>query len=402
MNNANADTGYPWPAGPGTPEAHPSTRKRRTARTTLLAFIATLTVAGLLFGTGISIGMYMAEADIRPFGIGVTEVTHYGIPIDDIVITDEHRTLEQAVGEDLGFSLAEWDTYGAEVRPAIERALAAGADPDQLRVHDNGTVSLDGTNVQLQAEGLKLDRTAPPVAETYGTGGSRPAESDNPDWNCSTGLPVTVSHNGTGGFAEQVWLTAAHCLNIDEEPQPAHPRTISWYRIFGDGSITDAEGLSAAPAGMAGRADQSSNSTQKGRSPDYAVTRRSTIIDWADTKAHPSQGNHHLDGVLPPVRGLKTCAPTIYGWRCGEIAESTPEIRAEGVVASTMYATPGVSGSISSVGGAAVFMTNWYSGYNRKHNGHNFGHALGYAITHVIDDAAAEGWDVHIGWRERW
>ena len=102
------------------------------------------------------------------------------------------------------------------------------------------------------------------------------------------------------------------------------------------------------------------------------------------------------------MRGLKTCAPTIYGWRCGEIAESTPEVRAEGVVASTMYATPGVSGSISSVGGAAVFMTNWYSGYNRKHNGHNFGHALGYAITHVIDDAATEGWDVHVGWRERW
>lgn len=401
MNDATADTGYPWPSDPGAPEVHSSTRRRHTVRTALLTFIATLTVAGLTLGAGIHIGMRMADAGIRPFGIGTKDATHYGVHIDDIVITDEHRTLEQAVGEDLGFSLAEWNTYGTEIRTAIERALATGADPDQLRARDDGTVSLDGANVQFRAEGLKLNRATPPAAETYGTGESRPAESDNPDWNCSTGLPVTVSHNNTGGFAEQVWLTAAHCLNIDEEPNPAHPRTMSWYRIFGDGSVTDDEGLSAAPAGMAGRASQSSNATREGRAPDYAVTRRSTIIDWADTKAHPSQSNHRLDGVLPPVRGLKTCAPTIYGWRCGEIAESTPEVRAENVVASTMYATPGVSGSIASVGGAAVFMTNWYSGYNRQHNGHDFGHALGYAITHIIDDANAEGWDVHVGWRER-
>lgn len=23
-------------------------------------------------------------------------------------------------------------------------------------------------------------------------------------------------------------------------------------------------------------------------------------------------------------------------------------------------------------------------------------------FTHVIDDTADEGWDVHVGWRERW
>jgi len=285
-----------------------------------------------------------------------------------VVIPSGHRSLDDAVREDLGMSgQAEWEDYGRRVRAEIGGVLVAGAAPDDITVSADGVVSAPGVT------GDPVPGFGTTGAPTTGSGDRGFLSAPSPMWGCSVGLPVTVDSAATE--PEQVWLTAAHCLVSHRFPFSMTPQ---WSNIFGGDPEVVTAGSAIATGGVRTDVDYA---------PDYGITRKSTIPQL-DGPAHPEQQS--FDGALPPVDGLKVCAATRHGWRCGTINDEP----APGVVGSTTYASGGDSGSIAGVGGAAVYVLAWSAGVTE-----DWGLAQGYSVVHILDHAAANGWTIDIGWR---
>lgn len=283
-----------------------------------------------------------------------------------VVVSEAGRSLDAAVREDLGMTgEAEWDAYGRTVRATLGGLLAAGVDP--------GDIGIDALG---RAQRLTPGRAAP-AAPDYGT--SVPAAGAAVDpllaqpvtgWPCSPGLPVTVTGDG---HAEGVWLTAAHCVTTRRAGSAEPP---VWADVFGGDTSTPTASSAIATRGVDDTLDFP---------PDYGLTRRATI-PLSDDK--PADAVHYT-AALPPVPGMRVCSATRHGWRCGVI-DGSPH---PGVVSSTTYATPGDSGSIAGVGGAAVYVLAWSRGPSK-----DWGTAMGYSVAHIIDHAASNGWDLAIGW----
>ena len=277
-------------------------------------------------------------------GVAVGDVT-----APTIVASEAGRSLDTAVREDLDLDGVDaWHAYGARVRAEVTAHVDAGADPRELTVDDDGAVDRHSPGREPRRI-TPAPADAPPPADT--------AHFTPQRWNCSAGLPVTISRPGQ---AQNLWLTAAHCLPVDvgsTEPE--------WSSIFG--------GDYAGPRSATGPGPHLDYGG------DYAVTRYETGPPAA-----------RYTGMLPPVRGMKVCADTIHGWRCGAIRD----MPTESVVRSTTYATPGDSGSIAGVGGAAVYVLAWTD----SSLGDKAGAAMGTPITHIRDTAAAHGWTLDVGW----
>lgn len=299
--------------------------------------VALLVFYALTFVAGMHIGSY----------IGSRVTAHKA---SNVVISTSARNLDDAIAEDLEMTPKQWRHYADNVIANVDAALAAGLRPGGLTITDDGEVTtIDGHAVNAPAVTTPVASAGPPPTV-------RDPDLDDAmvDAACSTGLPVTlVTRTITAA-----WITADHCIDS----------TDNVIDIFGGEAGVDAHR-------------------------DYVVTDGPTIPD----RPHADHDNRHFTRTLPPIVGMKTCAATYHGWRCGTITD----VDDDGEVASTLYSSPGASGSIAGLGPAAVHMVAWTrlnsSITDDDGNPLTIG-AGGYSIEHIIDHADDHGTDVRIGW----